>query len=93
MVFSSTSDSASPLTSTSVTTNTSVAFGGMTPPAPFSPQPSCGGMISTALSPIPSCPMPSSQPLITAPRPSENAIGSLRSCELSNLVPSVSVPV
>src|SRR4051794_41803415 len=80
-------DSASPFTSTSLTTNTSVAFGGMTPPAPLSPYASCGGTISTAVSPTPRCAMPSSQPLITAPRPSGDAIGSFRAPGGSELGP------
>lgn len=46
------------LTSSSSTSKRSVAFGGMTPPAPRLPYPSCGGIVSVRLPPtfIPATP-------------------------------------
>src|ERR1044072_5629984 len=39
------------LTSSSSTSKRRVAFGGMTPPAPWLPYPSCGGIVSVRLPP------------------------------------------
>src|SRR2546426_1159898 len=78
---------------TSSTSKMSVAPGGITPPAPRSPYPRCAGIISLRLPPTRIEPTPSSQPLITRPRPIGNTMGSPRSCEESNFWPLLSQPV
>src|SRR6185437_15203390 len=74
-------------TASSSTSNISVAFGGMTPPAPRAPYPSAGGMIKVRLPPTFMLATPSSQPLMTWPSPIGNSNGSCRSTELSNFLP------
>src|ERR1700754_109918 len=78
---------------TSSTANTSVAFGGITPPAPRVPYPRAGGMTSVRFSPIFIAAIPSSHPWMTRPCPRGNSIGEPRSRELSNFVPSGNQPV
>src|SRR4029078_3232037 len=74
-------------TSSSSTSKISVAFGGITPPAPRSPYAICGGITSVRCPPTFMPATPSSQPLITRPAPSVNPNGVLRSRELSNFAP------
>ena len=59
--------------------NTSVALGGMTPPAPASPYPSSGGIVSVRFSPTHMPSTPWSQPLMTCPAPSLKGRGWPRS--------------
>src|SRR5204863_455415 len=75
------------LTPSSYTSNTGVALGGMTPAASGLPYPRSGGMTSVRWPWTFMPATPWSQPLITWPAPSRNSKGSLRSRELSNLVP------
>ena len=56
-----------------------VAFGGMTPPAPRSPYPSSGGMVSLRFSPTHMPSTPWSHPLMTCPEPSLKGSGVPRS--------------
>lgn len=69
-----------------------VESGGIFSPAPDLPYPNSGGMTKRRFSPshIPSKPW--SQPLITWPDPTVNVSGCPRGIELSNSVPSSSVP-
>src|SRR3989338_8470801 len=75
------------------TSKVNVALGGITLPAPRAPYASCGGMVSLRLPPTFIPATPSSQPLMTCPAPTRKEKGSLRSIELSNLVPLASQPV
>ena len=80
-------------TSRSSTSNTSVAFPGITPPAPRAPYPMADGIVSTRVPPTFMPAKPLSQPGMTWPPPSGNSNGSLRSFELSNFVPRLSALV
>src|SRR4029077_14751301 len=77
-------------TSRSSTSNSSVALGGIAPPAPRWPYPSSDGMTSVRVPPtfIPATPW--SQPRMTCPPPSLNENGSPWSFELSNFLPCLS---
>src|SRR5690348_4057983 len=77
----------------SSTSKTSVALGGITPPAPLSPYARSGGIVSLRLPPTFIVATPSSQPLITCPWPSTNSNGWPRSTDESNFFPFVSHPV
>jgi hypothetical protein len=70
-----------------------VALGGITPPAPRAPYASWEGIINFALPPTERSAIPSSHPGITFPIPIGNSIGSPRSSEESNTVPSTKLPV
>ena len=65
------------LDSTSSTSNTSVAPGGITPPAPASPYASAGGIVRRRLPPAFMPWTPWSHPLITWPAPSRKRNGSI----------------
>ena len=72
-------------TSSSSTSNRSVAFGGMSPPAPWLPYPSCGGMVSVRLPPtfMPATPsIPATNHLAGAQAKRERLAAIARAVEL-----------
>jgi len=72
--------------------NVSVAAGGITGGLPFGPYASCGGMTSFRFPPTFMPTTPWSHPRITPPWPRVNTKGLPRLRELSNSLPSASVP-